>query len=157
MTESSAAETATEGGITIKRVFDAPRELVFRAWTEPERFAYWYGGPDGEVPVESVSMDVREGGEWRATMFAGPERREIPWRGEYREVAPPERLVFTLTDRPGDEYELVTVVLTDLGDGRTEMVFRQVGGHMDAGGYEQARVGWQVFFDSLAEHLAAAA
>ena len=53
-------------------------------------------------------------------MFAGPGRREIRWKGEYREVAEPERLVFTVTDQPDeDAYALVIVVLTDLGDGRT--------------------------------------
>jgi uncharacterized protein YndB with AHSA1/START domain len=116
------ASTGAENGITITRVFAAPREHVWREWTEPERFADWYGGSDAEVPVSTVSMDVREGGAWRATMFAGP-GRQIQWKGEYREVVPPERLVFTVSDQPGeDAYELVIVVLTDLGDGRTEML-----------------------------------
>jgi uncharacterized protein YndB with AHSA1/START domain len=92
-----------EPGISVTRVFDAPRERVWREWTEPERFADWFGGPDAEVPLSSVSMDVRKGGSWRATMFAGPGRRQIQWRGEYREVAEPERLVFTLSDQPGDD------------------------------------------------------
>ena len=115
-------------GITITRVFDASREQVWKEWTEPERFADWYGGSEAEVPVSTVSMEVREGGRWRLTMFFGSERREIQWKGEYREVVPPERLVFTVSDQPGeDEWELVTVVLTDLGDGRTEMHFEQRG------------------------------
>ena len=108
-----------EYGISITRVFDAPRERVWKEWTEPEPFADWFGGPTAEVPLSTVSMDVRPGGVWRATMLAGPERREIRWKGEYHEVVEPERLVFTLSDRPGEEYELVTVVLNDLGDGRT--------------------------------------
>jgi uncharacterized protein YndB with AHSA1/START domain len=73
---------------------------VWKEWTEPERFADWFGGSETEVPVSTVSMDVREGGTWRATMFAGPARREIHWKGEYREVVEPERLVFTLSDQP---------------------------------------------------------
>ena len=89
--------------ITITRVFDAPRELVFKAWTEPDRFASWFGPADSEVPLSPVSLDVRPGGEWRATMFAGPERREIQWKGEYHEVVPPERLVFTVSDQPGED------------------------------------------------------
>src|SRR4051812_3712840 len=84
-----------EAGITITRVFDAPREEVWREWTEPERFADWYGGPECEVPLPSVAMDVRPGGAWRLTMFAPPDRREIHWKGEYHEVVEPERLVFT--------------------------------------------------------------
>jgi uncharacterized protein YndB with AHSA1/START domain len=88
-------------GITITRVFDAPRERVWQEWTEPEGFADWFGGAGAEVPLSTVSMDVRPGGSWRATMFADPGRREIHWKGEYREVVEPERLVFTVSDRPG--------------------------------------------------------
>lgn len=144
-----------EHGIALTRVFDAPRERVWREWTEPERFADWFGGPDADVPVSSVSMDVKEGGAWRATMFAGPDRREIRWRGEYHEVVPPERLVLTFRDRPGDEYELVIVDLVDLGDGRTEMRFQQRGG-MSAEEYERAGSGWSTFFDRMSERLAGA-
>ena len=146
--------TGAEDGITITRVFDAPREQVWKEWTEPERFADWYGGGDAEVPASTVSMDVREGGWWRLTMLFGPERREIQWKGEYREVVAPERLELTFSDQPGDEaYELVTVVLTDLGDGRTEMHFEQRGS-LPPQVYEAAGKGWGVFFDRLAERLA---
>ena len=91
---------ADEPGISITRVFDAPRERVWREWTEPERFAAWYGGDQADIPVSTVSMDVRPGGRWKATMFFGEDRREIRWEGEYLEVAPPGRLVFTVTDMP---------------------------------------------------------
>ena len=142
-------------GITIVRVFDAPREHVWREWTEPERFADWFGGSEAEVPVASVTMDVREGGAWRATMFAGPARREIQWKGEYREVVEPERLVLTITDEPDTAAEeLVIVVLTDLGDGRTEMRFQQRGGGLSAEGYKGAGQGWSKFFDRIDERLA---
>jgi uncharacterized protein YndB with AHSA1/START domain len=147
------AERPTDQGITVTRVFDAPRERVWREWTEPERFADWFGGGEAEVPVHTVSMDVRPGGSWRATMFAGPERREIQWKGEYREVVEPERLVLTLSDQPGEADELITVVLTDLGDGRTEMLFQQRG-RMAAEQYKAAEQGWSSFFDRIAEHLA---
>jgi uncharacterized protein YndB with AHSA1/START domain len=90
-------------------------------------------------------------------MFAEPGRREIQWEGEYREVAPPERLVFTVTDEPGeDARELVIVVLTDLGEGRTEMHFQQRGGGLSAEEYERAAQGWSSFFDRIAERLAGA-
>ena len=99
-------------------------------------------------------MDVREGGRWRLTMFYGPDRREIKWKGEYREVVAPERLVFTVSDQPGeDSWEVVTVVLTDLGDGRTEMQFEQRG-HLPPEVYKAAGDGWGTFFDRLAERLA---
>jgi uncharacterized protein YndB with AHSA1/START domain len=143
-----------QAGITITRVFDAPRARVWREWTEPEPFADWFGGTESEVPVSTVSMDVRPGGSWRATMFAEPGRREIHWKGEYLEVVEPERLVFTVSDQPGEErYELIVVVLTDLGDGRTEMLFEQRG-QMAAEEYRRAEQGWATFFDRIAERLA---
>src|SRR4051794_41812745 len=97
---NACEDRMAEDGMTISRVFDAPRERVWREWTEPERFADWYGGPEGVIPLDTVEMDVRPGGTWRATMYFGPDRREIRWSGEYREVEPPHRLVLTLTDRP---------------------------------------------------------
>jgi uncharacterized protein YndB with AHSA1/START domain len=147
---------ASEYGIRIRRVFDASRERVWKEWTEPERFADWYGGPQCEVPLDSVSMDVRTGGKWQLTMFAPPGRRRIDWKGEYLEVVAPERLVFTVSDQPGDDaFELVTVVLTDLGDERTEMHLEQRGS-MSPEQYERATEGWGGFFDRIDERLATA-
>jgi uncharacterized protein YndB with AHSA1/START domain len=154
MAERTRPVDAGEYGITITRVFDAPRGRVWREWTEPEPFADWFGGSQSEVPPSTVAMDVRPGGAWRATMFAAPGRREIHWRGIYREVAEPERLSFTVSDQPESEaYELVTVVLNDLGDGRTEMVFEQRG-RMRPEQYERTKKGWATFFDRIAERLA---
>ena len=144
-----------DGGFTTTRVFDAPRERVWREWTEPERFADWFGGVECEVPLSTVAMDVRPGGAWRATMFCGRARHEIRWTGEYHEVAAPERLVFTVSDTPGeDRHELVIVVLTDLADGRTEMLFEQRG-HMSPDEYDRTKNGWGTFFARIDERLAA--
>jgi uncharacterized protein YndB with AHSA1/START domain len=99
-------------------------------------------------------MDVRPGGPWQLTMFAPPDRRRIDWKGEYREVDAPERLVFTITDQPGhDVFELVIVMLTDLGNGRTEMLFEQRGS-MSPEQYDRATEGWGGFFDRMDERLA---
>jgi len=142
-------------GISLTRAFDAAREIVWREWTEPERFADWFGGPECEVPLDTVVMDVRPGGALRAIMFAPPDRREIHWTGEYQEVVEPERLVFTISDQPGEElYETVTVVLRELGDGRTEMYFEQRG-HLTPEQYGYTEQGWGTFFARLDERLAA--
>ena len=144
-----------EPGLRITRVFDAPRDRVWREWTEPERFADWFGLRSTPVPSDGVAMDVRPGGAWRLTMSATEQHPEIRWAGEYREVVEPERLVFTITDRPdGDEYELVTVELADLGDGRTRMKLEQTGGHLTPEEYERAGQGWGGFLDDLAARLA---
>jgi uncharacterized protein YndB with AHSA1/START domain len=143
-----------EHGITIRRVFDAPRERVWQEWTEPERFADWFGGPEAEIPLESVTMDVRPGGAWRATMLFGPDRRVIRWKGEYLEAVVPERLVLTFSNPPDGDYELVTVVLNDLGAGRTEMLFEQRG-HLPAEEYDRTKDGWAGFFDRMEARLRA--
>ena len=142
-------------GIALTRVFDARRELVFRAWTTPEHFAYWFGG-EVEVPVDRMTMDVRPGGAWSLVMRA-PDGREMPFSGIYHEIAAPERLEFTITDTPApaEPDEIVHVTLTDL-QGRTEMVFRQDGGNLTAEQYRQAEAGWAGFFDRLTELLARA-
>jgi uncharacterized protein YndB with AHSA1/START domain len=139
--------------IEITRVFDASRERLWQEWTEPGRFADWFGGPASEVPLDTVAMDVRPGGAWRLTMFAEPGRGRIDWHGEYLEVDEPERLVLTMSDEPGrDRYALVTVVLNDLGDGRTEMQFEQRGGPPPEA-VEATRQGWGRFFDRIDERL----
>ena len=71
----SAASDAE--GIVIVRVFDAPRELVFKAWTEAERFATWFGEHGSTIPLDKLSMDARPGGAWNATMIYGPDNVQI--------------------------------------------------------------------------------
>jgi uncharacterized protein YndB with AHSA1/START domain len=140
-----------EAGFSITRIFDAPRERLWREWTEPEAFADWFGGPQCEVPLESVVMDVRPGGALRLTLLIGS--GSIDWHGEYVEVVEPERLVFDISDQSGDErFERVTVDLADLGDGRTEMRFEQRG-HMRPDEYERTARGWGGFFDRMDERL----
>jgi uncharacterized protein YndB with AHSA1/START domain len=142
--------TSWEHGLELTRVFAATRERLWREWTEPERFADWFGGRDADV--RSVSMDVRPGGRWHATI-----RRAgvvIRWEGLYREVVEPARLVLTFSDRPGEEaHEVVTVVFTDLGDGRTEMRLEQHGTQSPED-YQRTLYGWTAFFDRIAARLA---
>jgi uncharacterized protein YndB with AHSA1/START domain len=89
-------------------------------------------------------------------MFCGSERRVIRWTGEYREVTAPERLIFTIADQPGDDrYEVITVQLTDLGDGRTEMHFEQRG-RQRPDEYHRANQGWGTFFARIDQRLATA-
>jgi len=154
MTDTAQTVEAGTKGIDITRVFIADPATVFRAWTQPEHFSVWFGGHSADVPVEEMSLDVRPAGTWNAKMYAGPERHEIAWHGEYREVNPPEKLVFTISDQPGDEHELVTVAFRDLGDNRTEVTFRQEGSHMSEEQYAHAAQGWTTFFDVMDEVLA---
>ena len=112
--------------LEMERIFDAPRELVWMAWTRPEMRLQWMGPV--EWPMLSGTNDLRVGGLWRACLGSAT-TDEVLWQGGmYREVVAPERLVFTFKwdesheDGPPADT-LVTVVLHALPDGRTRMVF----------------------------------
>jgi len=147
------APDAAELVLVIERVFAAPRELVFRAWTEREHLMRW-GAPHGFV-VTHCEADPRPGGFWRACMRS-PEGKEHWNGGVYREVLAPERLVYTLAwddeaGRPGHAM-LITVTFAE-EDGKTRMTFRQEGFESVAS-RDGHRGGWSEVFEKLAEHLA---
>jgi uncharacterized protein YndB with AHSA1/START domain len=146
-------EAATAREISITRVFDAPRELVWKAWTEPDQLACWWGRRGWRTPPSTITMDVRPGGTFRLVSVSDEDGTEMPTEAVYREVVEPERLTFTEVPREGcHEGAVGAVTFTDLGDGRTEMVFHTtvwaIGG---AGGAAEA--GLASAFDRLAEHL----
>jgi uncharacterized protein YndB with AHSA1/START domain len=141
--------------LVITRVFDAPPPLVFNAWIDPAQAAQWWG-PKGFTTV-SNAMDVRVGGEWRRAMRS-PDGTEHWSRGIYREITPPERLVFTFRWERGGAAghgpeTIVTIILTDLGDGRTELTLRQEG-FATVEGRDDHHGGWSSALDCLAEYLA---
>ena len=118
------AEEVAEREIRIVRVFDAPRERVWRAWTVPDELARWWGRRGWRARPSAITMDVRPGGTFRVVSVSEADGTEMTNEGVYREVAEPERLVIHAVprhDRPGAVTE---VTFTDLGDGRTEMTFR---------------------------------
>ncbi|MFC4114946.1 SRPBCC family protein [Nonomuraea zeae] len=141
-----------EYGIT--RVFNAPRELVWASWTEPERFSRWFGPASLATPVGRITLDARPGGIWRASLL-GDEGFEVTLDGTYREVEAPGRLVFTTgdPDRPGDAPASVVTIQLVEADGKTEMRFHQYGVNTDQEHAEQARSGWAEFFDRLAAQV----
>lgn len=146
-------QTATSAKqFTITRVFDAPRETVWRAWTDPDEAARWWHPRGIIVPRESVEIEVRPGGRYRYTMIA-PDGTEYPTAGVYREVVEPERLVFTWgsPDDADDAAPLITVTLADLGS-RTEMTFH-LDGIAGVPGDENVYDGWASAFDVLDELL----
>jgi uncharacterized protein YndB with AHSA1/START domain len=139
---------------TIRRELDAPRELVFRAWTDPEHATRWFGPRGCSTPRESIAMDVRPGGHWRATMVLDQTGQEFPTGGFYLEVREPERLVFTWREPGGDSEAVITVELADLGGGRTAMTFHQAGFTSEES-RRGVHDGWSSAFDRLTEHVTA--
>jgi uncharacterized protein YndB with AHSA1/START domain len=141
--------------LTITRIFDAPRALVFKAWTEPEHMARWFG-PRGFTSKVLVS-DLRPGGAYRIHML-GPDGDH--WtQGIYRDVVPPERLVMvgSWADAQGNPTRpetTLTLLFEDLG-GKTRLtlhnaVFESVTAR------DMHNSGWSSALDCLAEYLAAA-
>ncbi|MEG9247830.1 SRPBCC domain-containing protein [Arthrobacter sp. Soc17.1.1.1] len=141
-------------GSAVNRVITAPPEAVFDAWVTPATLSRWWGGREIEVPLDSIAMDVRPGGTWKATMILGEDMPAFHWRGEFLEVDRPRRLVLTMTDEPGEDRELLSVALTAV-DGGTELRFTQTGGHLSPEQYEGTAAGWQLAFDEMDTVLAA--
>src|SRR5690606_25339669 len=121
MREATMAEHAS---YEIIRGFGVPREDVFAAWTTPERFARWFGPRFTAAPVDRIVLDARTGGVWRVTLTA-EEGFEVTFDGVYREVVPPDRLVFATGD-PDDPAAVVAGELADDGRG-TAMTVREFG------------------------------
>lgn len=146
-----------ERRVVITRVFDAPRELVWRAWTEPQHMAKWFGPENFTIP--SCELDVRVGGVLRLTM-RGPDGQDYPMKGIFREIVRPERLSFSniAIDSDGNHLlEGVTVVtFEDLG-GKTKMTLdAQAVGLVPQAPAMLAgmEAGWSGSFDKLAAALA---
>ena len=103
--------TPTEREIVVTRVFNAPRHLVFEAWTNPQYLPLWMLGPDGwTMPV--CEMDLRPGGSWHF-VWRHSNGQEMEMRGEYREVKPPERVVSSESWGPDWPETLNTVVFSE--------------------------------------------
>jgi uncharacterized protein YndB with AHSA1/START domain len=148
------AETETAQEITLTRVYDAPRELVWDAWTEPAQLASWWGAQGWTNPVDRITLDVTPGGAFSVTSISDEDGEEMTIAGVFSEVVEPERLVL---EEPAEgswhEGAVSAVTLTDLGDGRTEMTVRTT-----IATTEEMRVaaeaGMKTSFDRLADHLA---
>ena len=112
----------TDEQILIRREFDAPKHLVYRAWTTPALVKRWWSGLRGEMKV--VDMDVRVGGKWRYVMVAHGEF-EVGFHGEYTEVVPNERIVtteiFEGAPAPAPGQEPINIITFSEQNGRTTL------------------------------------
>lgn len=108
----------TDTQVLITREFDAPRRLVYKAWTTPELIKRWWSGDRGEVTITEV--DLRAGGTWRYVMTANG-GFEVAFHGEYREIVPGERIVSTEIFEGMPEAEAVVTATFTENDGRTTL------------------------------------
>jgi uncharacterized protein YndB with AHSA1/START domain len=118
---TATVELPTDEQILITREFDAPKHLVFKAYTTPELVKRWWSGQKGEVTIAEI--DLRVGGQWRWVMMAS-EGFEVAFHGEYQEIVPDERLVSTeiyeIPDQ-GDSPPTVNTATFTEADGRTTL------------------------------------
>jgi uncharacterized protein YndB with AHSA1/START domain len=153
---TTSNDTASQRRLVMTRTFNAPRELVWQAWTQREHLLQWYAG-ENCVPV-FADLDLRPGGQWRSGMCWKGDKTLVHY-GEYREIDPPRRLVFTHAWEEGhpDEpcqtrYQSVITVTLEEQDGGTHMTFEQVGFISDES-RDSHRGGWGAAFDQLAGQL----
>ena len=162
-TSSPSADPAV-ADLVITRVFAAPRELVWKAWTEPERFQRWWGPKHFTCPV--CQIDLRVGGRFLVAMRS-PEGQDAWTTGTYHEIVAPQRLIYsdafadaegnvvpaTHYGMPGDwPLEMLVTVTFDDVDGQTRLTLRHAGYPMGPMS-ELAHAGWNESFDKLAESL----
>ena len=138
---------------TITRTVRAPRELVFEAITKPEHFAVWFGTAEVKVPQDTLSMDVRPGGAFRAVMHL-PDGNLIHWAGTYIEVDPPARVAMTLTDQPGDDAGLPVIFDLETVDGGTQLTVRQDRSDFSDEQVAATIAGYNAFIDDLEKIVA---
>jgi uncharacterized protein YndB with AHSA1/START domain len=159
-------DAGSRDAVVIERTFDAPVELIWEMWTDPEHFTAWYGPDGATIPV--LELDVRVGGTRRVCMEVqtpnGP--MQMWFTGEYREVVTHRRLVYTesVSDEAGvvvppsapgtpDAHPVTTEVRVELDDldGRTRMVLTHAGIPGDSPG----ATGWNMALDKLDAHVRA--
>jgi len=149
---------ANDGGlnIVIERVFDAPRDLIWKVWTESEHVAAWWGPHGMKTRVDE--LDFRVGGAWRYVMVS-PDGGEYPQRGEFQEIVPPELIVTSAIFEYGGSMPAQHAVLTyrfeDLG-AQTKMTMTHAS--TDGMEYNEEMVqgityGWNLNWDALVEYL----
>ena len=138
---------------SVTRTISAPRELVFDALTKPEHFAVWFGTAEVDVPQETLSMDVRPGGEFRAVMHL-PDGNLIHWAGTYVEVDPPAHVAMTLTDQPGDDTGLPVIFDLEPVDGGTQLTVRQDRSDFSDEQVAATIAGYNAFIDDIEKVVA---
>jgi uncharacterized protein YndB with AHSA1/START domain len=152
---SDQTPTAADQEVLITRIFEAPREQVFKAWTDPDEVAAWYGPAHMEAPRERISIDARVGGRWELTMVrrdGGEGDFSIGY--EILELVEPELLVMRSDPMPEagmHEPTVVRVELHDHGD-KTRMTLSD--SPLPPASRDHAEAGWTAAIDKLAAHVA---
>ena len=152
MSDSTPVRAADQE-VLITRIFDAPREVVFSAWTDPDEVAAWYGPEHFDTPRERIHIDLRVGGRYELTMVQRDGGRKFPIGYEIVELVEPELIVLRSDPMPEMGMHDATVTRVELHDhgGKTRMTLTD-GPYPGGGGHAEA--GWNGAFDKLAALVA---
>jgi uncharacterized protein YndB with AHSA1/START domain len=149
----STPEAAADQEVLITRIFEVPREQVFRAWTDPDEVAAWYGPEHVDAPRERINIDLRVGGRWELTMVQRDGGAEFAIGYEIIELVEPELLVLRSDPMLGVGMHEPTVVRVEFHDHgpKTHMTLSD-GPYPSGSGHAEA--GWSAAFDKLAAVVA---
>ena len=134
--------------LSYTRVFDAPRELVFRCMLEPEHLTHFWGPAGTSTPLDGITVDPRPGGVFETVMINDADGGSYTMRAVYAEIVPPERIVWT---EPGTGM-ITTSTFTDLGGARTEVRIHQANAP-DSFRSPEAQAGFLTSLDRFAAYL----
>jgi uncharacterized protein YndB with AHSA1/START domain len=149
MSDSTPA-AATDQDVLITRIFEAPRERVFRAWTDPDEVAAWYGPQHVDIPRERVRIDLRVGGRWEVTMVPRGGGAEFAIGYEIIELVEPELIVLRSDPMPEHGMNEPTVVRVEFHDHGAKTRMTLSDGPYPPAGRGHAEAGYNAAFDKLA-------
>jgi uncharacterized protein YndB with AHSA1/START domain len=140
--------------LLITRIFEAPRERVFEAWTEPDQVAAWFGPAHMDTPRERINIDLRVGGRYELTMVQREGGGEFTIGYEILELVEPELLVMRSDPMPQAGMHEPTVVRVELHDHGAKTRMTLSDSPLPPAGRDHAAAGWSAAFDKLAAHVA---
>lgn len=149
---SDPTPVAADQQVMITRIFEAPRDRVFRAWSNPEEVARWFGPAHMDTPRERIRIDLRVGGRYELTMVG--EGREMTIGYEIVELSEPELIVLRSDPMPEAGMDEGTVVRVEFHDHGAKTRMTLSDGPLPPAGRDHAAAGWSAAFDKLATALA---
>jgi uncharacterized protein YndB with AHSA1/START domain len=145
----STPVTAADQEVLITRIFDAPRERVFRAWTDPDEVAAWFGPAQADTPREGIRIDLRVGGRYELTMVRRDGGGEFAIGYDIIELVEPELIVLRSDPMPDVGMHEPTIVRIELHDHGAKTRMTLSDSPQPAAGRRHAEAGWNAAFDKL--------
>jgi uncharacterized protein YndB with AHSA1/START domain len=151
---SDPTHVAADRQVLITRIFEAPRERVFSAWTDPDEIAAWFGPEQMDTPRERIHVDLRVGGRYELTMVQRQGGREMTIGYEIVELVEPELIVLRSDPMPEAGMHEGTVVRVELHDHGSKTRMTLTDGPLPPESRDHAAAGWSAAFEKLGSLVA---